>query len=77
MNKQRRTELTAIAESLSGLKGRLEICANEEREYADNMPENLKDSEKHEQAEENADKLEEACSTIEDALTNINETIEI
>ena len=76
MNKQRRAELAAIAESLSELKDRLETCKTEEEEYLENMPENLQESDKHAQSEACVDNLDDAVSSLDDTLTSINDAIE-
>lgn len=75
MNKQRRAELTAIAEELADLKDRLETCKNEEEQYLENMPENLRDSEKHEQAEETVATLDTAVDSLEEVFNAVDEVI--
>lgn len=65
MNKQRRKELNEIISKLENLRDDLECLQGEEQDYYDNMPENLQCSERGERAEE-------AVSSLEDALYNID-----
>ena len=72
MNKQRRKEIESLLERAEILKGDIENIRDEEQEYADDMPENLHGSEKHEAAEEIVALIEEAVDaldTLDDALT--------
>ena len=49
MNKTTRKKLSEIIDELQPLKETLEELADEEQDKADNMPENMQSSEKHDQ----------------------------
>ena len=49
----------------------IQNAADEEREYAENMPESMQESEKHELAEETSDDLENVVSDIEEVISNL------
>ena len=73
MNKVRRSTIREIRETLSGQLDRLEEALNEERNYYDNMPENLYGSERGEAAEEAIDTLENAYTAIDEAISYFDE----
>lgn len=67
-----------MKEAFEALQSELESCASEEREYHDNMPEGLQNSDKGTQADEAASALEECddeCNTILGALDELIEKI--
>lgn len=73
MNKDRRKQLDKaislaqeIGPKLDELKGIIEQAASEEREYYDNMHENLQQGGKGSQAENAATQLEEVQSSLEE-----------
>jgi hypothetical protein len=73
MNKERRKELRKAINALMELspkwdeiKGIVETAAAEEREYYDNMGDNLKGGDKGQQADNAATQLEEVKSAMED-----------
>ena len=72
MNNVRRKALREIIDRLSVIRSDLEMLADEEREYMENMPENLWGSERYEKAEEAVDNLDEALGSLEE----IEEAIE-
>ena len=76
MNQQRRNVLAKIVDSLTDAKDLIEEVGNEESTSFDNLPENLKESDKWKVLETNSEALEEAVSYIEQAIDKINETIE-
>lgn len=76
MNKQRRKELNEIISKLESLRDDLECLQGEEQDYYDNMPENLQCSERGERAEEAVSSLEDALYNIDSAIDSINEAIE-
>ena len=51
----------------------IQTAADDEREYAENMPESMQESEKHELAEETADNLEGVASDIEGVISSLEE----
>ena len=75
MNKARRKSLQDIADRISELQLLLSAVADEERDTADNMPENLQSSEKVEQMNENADDMESAASDLEDIYNTLQDII--
>lgn len=69
MNKQRRAAIQKISDQLDFLCFTLEKLKNEEQEYIENMPENLRNSERY-------DTAEQAVSYLEDAISNISEAVD-
>ena len=76
MNKNRRKALEKIHEKLEGLMLEIEELQQDEQEYADNMPENLQNSERHELAESAAYALDEAKDSIQSCMDSIENAIE-
>lgn len=79
MNNDRRKRIDQILKSLEALqtavdalpdpddiKSQIEEVGQEERDYHDNMPENMQSGEKGEQAQEAASALEEAASEMDE-----------
>ncbi len=73
MNNTRRKALEDIREKLVDINGDLESLRDEEQEYYDNMPENLQSGEKGQLAEQAADALDIAVSSLEDVLNSVDE----
>lgn len=73
MNKVRRKELQEIYDIISEAKDRLEMLHDEEEEYKESIPENLRNSERYENAEAAESALDEALGSLEDALDNIED----
>lgn len=78
MNAERRKQLEKAATLLEGIKdafeeakGIIEQCGSDEREYYDNMSDNLKGGEKGQTASEAADNLESAFQTMDINLDEI------
>lgn len=69
MNKQRRAAIQGISDQLESLCSALEELKDEEQEYIENMPENLRSSER-------CDTAEQAVSYLEYALINISEAVD-
>jgi flagellar biosynthesis chaperone FliJ len=76
MNKERRKNLQSVMALIEDAKEQLELLAEEEEEYIENMPENLQGSGRCERAEEALEYMQEAINYIEDAVDNINSAIE-
>lgn len=83
MNKQRRKaiadliqRLDALAIDVADAQEDADDLASEEREYFDNMPENMQQGEKGEAASAGADALEEARDTLESARDSISEAMD-
>lgn len=85
MNNSRRKDLDRAMGLIEKIKDEFEeiasilrTCADEEREYYDNMPEGLQNSEKGQQADSAADALDTAASifeelNLEEQITQIDE----
>lgn len=69
MNKIRRKSLEEVIAKIQGLSEEIESLMADEEEYRDNMPENLQGSERYEKADE-------ACSAMQDAIDNLEESVE-
>lgn len=66
MNKARRKVISDLISRVEELREQVEAVAEEEREFYDNAPDNLRESERYTQAEEAADNLESAVSSLEE-----------
>lgn len=73
MNKQRRAKITEIVGKLSAIVGDVDSVYNEEESVYDNMPENLQGSYKYEQMEENISHMDDAKSSIYEAISSLEE----
>lgn len=69
MNKIRRKSLEEVIAKIQELSEEIESFMADEEEYRDNMPENLQGSERYE-------KVDEACSAMQDAIDNLEEAVE-
>ena len=76
MNKTTRKELSSYLDELNEIKESIQCIADDEQDKADNMPDNLQMSEKHDLYEEIAEKLNDAVSSIEEATDYIQEAID-
>ncbi len=77
MNKERRKQLNEINELIESIKSTLEGLTGEEEEYRDNIPENLQASERFERADEACSYLYYALDSLDEAIENISEAINI
>lgn len=68
MNNKRRKEIQEAITELEELKSIVESIRDEEQEIVDNMPENLQSSERYEIAEAAAENLDNACTSLDEAL---------
>ncbi len=82
MNKVRRKEIQRIIEKVEALSGdfeelleEIESVKNDEKEYRDNMPENLQSSERYETAESACEALENAYDTLDEAKDQLDEVV--
>ena len=75
MNKARRKALEEIADRLSVLMAELDSLKDEEEEYRDNMPENLQDGERYEKADSACSSLGDAIADLESAIGSVEEAI--
>jgi len=76
MNDERRKEITKAQALIDEAKGILENCESEEREYFDNMPENMQSGEKGQKAEAAADALQEAVDNLDSAMSSVDTSLE-
>lgn len=67
MNDTRRKLINEAIDKIEAALTDLQQARDEERDYFDNMPENMQSGEKGEKAQEDADTLETACDEIESA----------
>lgn len=57
MNKVRRKRVEDVIQKIEELKAEVEEILDEESEYRDNIPENMQQSERYENADNNCDNL--------------------
>ncbi len=76
MNKERRKNIQTVADQLEDLKTTLEELQGEEETSRDNIPENLRGSERYEKADEACDALNDAVDGLEDIITSLSELAE-
>lgn len=88
MNKARRTEIAKVITSieelkasaatlagqLSDIKDSIEQIRDDEQEYYDNMPDNMRDGDKGEAAQSAVNALEEAMSGVETMIAELDES---
>lgn len=75
MNKQRRKEIEKVVSQLEDIQADIDALRDEEEEAYDNLPESLQDSERGEAMQEAIDQLEEASSSVGDAIDYLNELV--
>lgn len=75
MNSKRRERLTKSKLILEKIANELDSVSDEEMDSLDNVPENLRDSERFAQMEEAADKIGDAKSFVEDAVSILEDVI--
>ncbi len=80
MNAPRRKNLAKIIEAIEELKSQLEdqmsdleTLRDEETDYYDNMPEGIQASERGERAECSMEALTEACDTLYDLVSQLED----
>jgi len=71
MNDARRKELERARVLLDEARAIVEDCGNQEREYADAMPENMQSGDRYEKASAIADALEQMASELSDKVTEL------
>lgn len=71
MNKKREKIILEAIESLTEIKESLDIVLEEENDYHENIPENLKETENAERSFEYIELIEEVISNIEDFTYSI------
>lgn len=75
MNKARKNKLKDILNELETLYARLDDIRGLEEDAMMNVPESLQETDRYEEMEEAFDNLDNACSSLEDALDSIKEVI--
>ena len=75
MNKQKRKAIDEIVEQLRALYDQLETLQEEEQDCYDNMPESLQYSEKGEAMSAAVDQLDNAKSSVEEAIVVLDEVL--
>lgn len=71
MNDTRRKAIKEVMDRLESIKEDLECIIEEEDEYRDNMPDNLKNSERYETSEMDSSYLSEVLESVESAIGNL------
>lgn len=72
MNNERRKRIASALEQIEEVKSEIEQLAEEERGAYENMPESLQESERGNAMEEAADNLDNAASSLEEAIDYLN-----
>ena len=73
MNKERRKQIAAIVNRISGIASDLEMVKDDEDEYRDNMPENLQGSTRYDDSDEASNVMQCALDALEEASSNLEE----
>ena len=76
MNKARRNELNKIIEELNDINERLQAITDEEDDFFEAIPENLKSSDRAIAAETALENLNDALDYLDVAVSSIEEAIE-
>ena len=77
MNKNQRKKLADILEVIEGQIVELEEMAEEEQEKADNIPDNLNNSDRAIMLMESADNLNEAVADLQNWVDEVRENFEL
>lgn len=72
MNNLRRKRIAKLNEMLSELMEEIQSIAEDEEEYIDNIPENLQNSFRYEEAEEALDSLNYVVSSLDEVLATLS-----
>ena len=75
MNNKRRTEISHLIKKLEDVSERLQYLSDEEQDCLDNMPENLLESDRCLQMEENVDKLNDLSQDVDSVIDEMQELI--
>lgn len=75
MNSRRRKTLAVLIAALEDIQPSLDELSAEEREAYDNLPESLQDSERGQSMSASADCLEEAQSSFQEVLCQLQEAV--
>lgn len=75
MNKARRKELESIVSIIESATESLEYTISDEEDAYDRLPESLQESQRGDEMEENISDLNDALSSLEEAVEIINDVI--
>ena len=73
MNKQRRKIIHGAIVSLQGISEQIDAVTEEEQEVNDNLPESIRHSDRGQLCEAACQQLQEAQTTIESLIENLEE----
>lgn len=76
MNKDRRDRIAALVERLTLIRDEVEELQEQEQDAYDNMPESLQQTERGEKSEGSARCLEDAVSSLDEAVDYLNSAAE-
>lgn len=76
MNKKRRKMLSDALVNLESASEIISVCATDEEEAYDNLPDGLKESEKGECMYDTYNSLEDISSSLDDVISGVVEIIE-
>lgn len=74
MNKERRKRVNEAIQRIEEAKSEIEDILDEETEYRDNIPENMQQSERYENADNNCYNLQSAIDSIEEVVSSLEES---
>lgn len=75
MNNERRKQIAKVVETLQEAQSEITSIASDERDYYDNMPENMRDGDKGQRADEVASELENIDSSLQDLISQLEECV--
>ena len=75
MNKERRTKIHSIIQSLKEIKNDLYKVQQDEEMAFDSMPEGLQSSDRGMESEDAIDAMDSAISNIDDAIDHLDEVL--
>lgn len=75
MNKTRRQQLRKWLDDMENIKSKLEMICSDEEDYLNNMPESFQCGQRGMDAEEAIDQMGEAMSSIDEAISAIENII--
>lgn len=80
MNKERRKQIAEVSEKMGNMKGEIESLMStveeirsDEEDYKDNIPDNLRESERYTMAEDAIENLQQAYDQMDEVMGAIEE----
>lgn len=73
MNKQRRKNISEVVDKLTECLERLGELRDEERDYVDSIPENMRDGERAQAADDCASVMDDSYMELEQVITQLSE----